>query len=400
MKRSTFLRRSLAIAMLTALGSTAAVLAPAQAQTKDPVRIALVSAQSGVWAQQGEEVIRAALFAIEEANAQGGVDGRKVEYQLADDESTPEGARRNAERLARSGYNLIIGPIASSSVLSLMPSLSRWNALLFAAQSKEDKITGESCHPYAFRPNHSNAMDKAMFTEWAKGFTETTFATLASDYIFGRGSANDFKEIVSAQGKEVKLQLWAPLNTKDFAPYIAQIKEAGVQTVWVTLVGRDAIAFLRQAREFNLEARLIGHSMMLNFMLQTAGPAMEGVAGNLSYSPDLDFPRNKAFVAAWQARFNRLPTETEGQTYNGMQVIFEGVKKAGSVKTADVSRALRGATLDTLYGPALMRAEDNQLVYPNLIGVVKNVNGEIRSTVAQVFSADITPPASPLCKMR
>jgi len=396
MKLSRLLQHGLAAATLTAFAS----LAPAQAQNKDPIRIALVSAQSGTWAQQGEETIRAATFAIEQANAQGGVDGRKVEYQLADDESTPEGARRNAERLARSGYNFIIGPIASSSVLSLMPSLSRWNALLFAPQSKEDKITGESCHPYAFRPNHSNAMDKAMFTEWAKGFSEKTFATLASDYIFGRGSANDFKEIVSSQGKEVKLQLWAPLNTKDFAPYIAQIKEAGVETVWVTLVGRDAIAFLRQAREFNLDARLIGHSMMLNFMLQAAGSAIEGVAGNLSYSPDLDFPRNKAFVAAWQEKFNRLPTETEGLTYNGMQVIFDGVVKAGSVKTADVSRALRGATLDTLYGPALMRAEDNQLVMPNIVGVVKNVNGDIRSTIAQVFNANITPPASPLCKMR
>jgi len=205
---------------------------------------------------------------------------------------------------------------------------------------------------------------------------------------------------VTGQGKEVKLQLWAPLNTKDFAPYIAQIKEAGVETVWVTLVGRDAIAFLRQAREFNLEARLIGHSMMLNFMIQGAGPAMEGVAGNLSYSPDLDFPRNKAFVAAWQEKFNRLPTETEGLTYNGMQVIFDGVKKAGSVKTADVSRALRGATLETLYGPALMRAEDNQLVMPNIVGVVKNVNGQFRSTIAQVFGADIAPPASTQCKMR
>jgi len=386
--------------MLACVATALALSFSVYAQTKDPVRIGLVSSQSGNWAQQGEETIRAALFAIEEANAKGGVDGRTVEYQLADDESTPEGARRNSERMARSGYNLLVGPILSSSVLSLMPSLSRWNALLFAPQSKEDKITGESCHPYAFRPNHSNAMDKAMFTEWAKDFKEQSFATLATDYIFGRGSANDFKDIVTSQGKEVKLQLWSPVNTKDFAPYIAQLKEANVDAVWVTLTGRDAIAFFKQAQQFNLQSRLMGHSMMLNFMIQAAGSAIEGVSGNLSWAPELDNPRNKAFVAAWQAKFNRLPTETEGLAYNGMQVIFQGVEKAGSVQPKDISKALRGATLDTLYGPALMRAEDNQLVIPNIIGVVKNENGVLRSHMQKVFDASLTPAPTGACKMK
>jgi len=307
---------------------------------------------------------------------------------------------RGAIRMARSGYNLLIGPILSSSVLSLMPSLSRWNALLFAPQSKEDKITGESCHPYAFRPTHSNAMDKAMFIEWAKNFKEKTFATLATDYVFGRSSANDFKDIVTSQGKEVKQQLWAPIGTKDFAPYIAQLKEANVDAVWLTLTGRDAIAFFKQAQEFNLKTRLLGHSMMLGYMIQASGSAIEGVSGNLSWSPDLDNPSNKAFIAAWQAKFNRLPSDTEGQVYNGMQVIFQGVQKAGSVKPADISKALRGATLDTLYGPAVMRAEDNQLVIPNIIGVVKNENGVLRAHVEKVFPADVMPAASGACKMK
>jgi len=397
MKTTWILRRHM-LAMAAAVGLTMGF--SAQAQNKEPVRIGLVTSQSGSWAQMGEETIRAAVFAIEQANAAGGVDGRTVEYQIADDESTPEGARRNSERMARSGYNLLIGPILSSSVLSLMPSLSRWNALLFAPQSKEDKITGESCHPYAFRPTHSNAMDKAMFTEWAKDFQEKTFATLATDYIFGRSSANDFKDIVTANGKEVKQQLWAPIGTKDFSPYIAQLKEANVDAVWLTLTGRDAIAFFKQAQEFNLKSRLLGHSMMLGYMIHASGNAIEGVSGNLSWSPDLDNATSKAFVAAWQAKFNRLPSDTEAQVYNGMQVIFQGVDKAGSVKPADISKALRGATLDTLYGPAVMRAQDNQLVIPNIIGVVKNEGGTLRAHIEKVFPVDVMPPAAVACKMK
>ena len=68
------IQRSLAAAALIA-----ALPMAAMAQAKDPVKVGLVSSKSGVFAQQGEEVIRAIKFAIDEANAKGGVDGRKIE---------------------------------------------------------------------------------------------------------------------------------------------------------------------------------------------------------------------------------------------------------------------------------------------------------------------------------
>ena len=64
---------------LMALALAAALPTMVMAQAKDPVKVGLVSSKSGVFAQQGEEVIRAVKFAIDEANAKGGVDGRKVE---------------------------------------------------------------------------------------------------------------------------------------------------------------------------------------------------------------------------------------------------------------------------------------------------------------------------------
>ncbi|MFM2427521.1 MAG: hypothetical protein RL707_1348, partial [Pseudomonadota bacterium] len=86
----------------------------ALAQGKEPVKVGLVSSKSGVFAEQGEEVMRAVKFAIEEANSKGGVDGRKVEVVEGDDESTPDAGRRVAEKMARDGYNLLIGAVPSS----------------------------------------------------------------------------------------------------------------------------------------------------------------------------------------------------------------------------------------------------------------------------------------------
>lgn len=379
----------------------AALPLAAQAQGKEPVKVGLVSSKSGVFAEQGEEVIRAVKFAVEEANARGGVDGRKVELAEGDDEGTPDAGRRVAEKLARDGHNLLIGAIPSSISLAIAQNLERWDAAYFVQASKSDKLTGDSCKPRSIRTNHSDAMDIAMINEWAKSIKGNNFATLAADYVWGRDSAESFKKAVESQGKKVPLALYAPMGTKDFAPYIAQLKDAKVDAIWVAEIGRDQIAFLKQAQEFKLipGTSIIGHAMISNFVINATSKILDGVPGNLGYSPELDNPRNKDFVKSFKARFNRLPTDVEGQAYNGIQVMFEGVKLSKSVKPEEVTKALRGQTLDTLYGKAQLRAADNQLLLPNYVGRVKMVDGSLRQVIEQTYPASIVPAASPLCKM-
>ena len=373
----------------------------ALAQGKEPVKVGLVSSKSGVFAEQGEEVMRAVKFAIEEANSKGGVDGRKVEVVEGDDESTPDAGRRVAEKMARDGYNLLIGAVPSSISLAIAQNLDRWDAAYFIQASKSDKLTGDTCKPRSFRTNHSDAMDIAMINEWAKKIKGNTFAVIAADYVWGRDSGESFKKAMEAQGKKVPLTLYVPMGTKDFSPYIAQLKAANVDGIWVAEVGRDAMAFVKQAGEFNLipNTPLIGHALISNFIVNATGKNLDGVPGNSGYAADLNNPRNKEFVAAWRAKFNRVPTDAEGQAYNGAQVMFDGVRLAKSVKPEDVSKALRGAELNTIYGKVTMRAADNQLMLPNYVGRVKMVDGALRPVIEDTYPASLTPPPSPLCKM-
>lgn len=373
----------------------------AQAQKKDPVMVGLVSSKSGVFAQQGEEVMRAVQFAVDEANAKGGVDGREVKIESVDDEGTPEAGRRGAEKLARDGYNLLIGAIPSSLSLAIAQNLDRWDAAYFSVISKSDKLVGDTCRPRSFHTNHTDSMDLAMVGEWAKGFKEQKYGILAADYVWGRDSGESFEKTVKAQGKTVAIALYPPVGTKDFAPYIAQLKEANVDAIWVAEVGRDAIAFVKQAQEFGLipKTKLIGHALILNFMIDATGNALEGTTGTTAYTPDIDTPLNKAYVAAWKAKFNRLPTDNEGQAYNGMLVMFDGVKKANSVKPVDIAKALHGATIDTLYGTTRLRPEDNQLLLPTYAARAKVVDGKLRPVIEQSFPPTLTPAPSSLCKM-
>lgn len=398
MVKMTMTRRTLGVVM--ALG---AILVPAaaMAQAREPIRVGLVTSQSGAFAEAGVYVVRAIQFAVDEANAKGGVDGRKVELRIADDESTPDAGRRAGEKLARDGYNLLIGPIASSISLAMVQNLDRWDALMLDIAPKSDKLTGDSCKPRYFRTNHSDAMDLAMVSEWSKSFSDKKFAIVASDYVWGRDSGESFERSVKAQGKTVVLALYTPLGTKDYSPYIAQLKAANVDAIWVAEAGRDAIAFVKQAKEFGLipATKLIGQVLITDYTVNATGQALEGTAGTLSYVPDLDNPRNKAFVAAWKAKSNTPPADYHGQAYNGIQVMFEGVKKAGSVKPADVAKAMSGATIETIYGMVKMRAEDHQLELPNFIARVKMVDGTLRPVLEQQFPPSLVPPPSPLCKM-
>lgn len=379
----------------------AAVPLTASAQAKEPVKVGLVSSKTGVWAEMGEEVIRGVRFAIDEANAKGGVDGRKIEVAEGDDEGNPDAGRRAAEKLAREGYKFIIGPIGSAVSLAIVQNLDRWDALYFATISKTDKLTGDTCKKRSFRTVQSDAMDMAMINNWAKNIKGNTFAVIAADYAWGHDSATSFRKAMEAQGKKVPLTLFVPLGTKDYSPYISQLKEAKVDAIWSAVPARDGINLLKQATSFNLipNTPILGHAMLSNFIVNATGKAQDGMLGTLGYAPDFDTPRNKDFVAAFQAKHKRAPTDTEGLAYHGATVMLDGVRLAKSNKPTDVANALGGAKLDTIFGPLTVRAEDHQVMVPNFVGRVKNFNGELRPVVEQVFTPAIIPAPSPLCKM-
>jgi branched-chain amino acid transport system substrate-binding protein len=170
--------------------------------------------------------------------------------------------------------------------------------------------------------------------------------------------------------------------------------------VWVADVS-GAIAFTKQAAEFGLipKTPIIGHALLSNFVVNATGQSLSNVPGNVGYTPDIDTPQSKAFSAAFKAKHNRLPSDTEGQAYNGAMVLFQGVTLAKSVQPEAVTKALRGVEVDTLYGKAMVRAADNQLVIPNYVARVKMADGVLRPVIEQSYPASITPAASPLCKI-
>jgi branched-chain amino acid transport system substrate-binding protein len=167
------------------------------------------------------------------------------------------------------------------------------------------------------------------------------------------------------------------------------------------LAGRDAINFAQQAKQFGLTDSIVvsGVSFTTDGTVKTLGDAAKGIYGIINYSSTLDTPANQKFVKAWVAKYGTPPTNFEGETYLGMQVIFQAVVAAKSVKPDDVAKAISGREFDTIMGKLKVRAEDRQLLKPNYFGVVEPVNGVLRPVIKTTVSAeDVAPKVT--CKAK
>jgi branched-chain amino acid transport system substrate-binding protein len=381
---------------------TACMLCAAATQAQEALRIGVPTAQSGPYASLGNEVKRAVDFAINEVNAKGGIGGRKVEAKFLDTEAKPDVARKQAERLALEGYRILTGVIASGEALAIGPMLERWDALYVSTINKSDKLTGDSCVPRMFRVNRQDAQDAAAVKPWLGTRKESKWAIIAADMAWGRDSGKSFSEAAKANGKTLVAEHYSAFGTNDYAPFINQIKSSGAEGLWVALAGRDAINFATQAKQFGLLDSIFtaGVSFVTDGNVKTLGDAAKGIWGIINYSATLDTPDNKRFVADWKKAYSGdSPTNFEGETYLGMQVIFQAVERAKSSKPVDVAKALRGGSFDTILGKMTIRAADHQLVAPNYFGYVGMQDGVLRPIITSAIGVADMPAPTGTCKM-
>ncbi len=104
------------------------------------IRIGVPTAITGTWAALGAQVIRTCRLWAKDVNAKGGIDGRQVEFVFEDTQGTPANCIRKAEEMVQKGrINILLGLMASSEALAVLPKLAEWNALFISS------INGAGC---------------------------------------------------------------------------------------------------------------------------------------------------------------------------------------------------------------------------------------------------------------
>lgn len=196
---------------LAALLAAPALSGVSRAQGQ-PLKLGVPTAMTGTWAALGAQVVRSCRLWAKTVNAEGGLLGRPVEFLFEDTQGVPANCLRKAQEMVeRDRVNILLGLMASSEALAVMPKLADWNALFISSVNGAGSITAEAWVPNAFRANTSGPMGARALALWLRNSPQTNFFSLSLDYAWGRSSVETFEGLLTGIGKRSIGSVFAPL---------------------------------------------------------------------------------------------------------------------------------------------------------------------------------------------
>ncbi|KQZ75665.1 MULTISPECIES: ABC transporter substrate-binding protein [unclassified Nocardioides] len=392
-------RQLIAAAATLALATTAACGAASTnsgSDGGDTIKIALIPPTSGALAQFGTDAVNAWKTAARLANDNGGIDGKKVELIIKGTDADPATTLREAREAAtKDGAQFIGAVMTSPEHAALNAQLEGLNVLSFNGLGKDDALVGEQCSKNAFHVVQTSSMDITGLASSISELAGDKWAIMAVDYATGHSAAKKFKAAAEAEGKEVVLEQFAPLNTTDFGSYITKIKDSGADAVFAVEYGADGVAFVQQADQFNLDKQLktvLGFNMVSEPLFKTLGNSIAGYYNNVGYDVDGDNALNKEFVAAYTEDHGSAPYYVPADNFLSAETLFAGIEKAGSTDPAKVADALQDLSFDSIVGNVTLRGADNSLMRDSYLGEVVKAGNGLKFKILTNSSPDVTTP--------
>lgn len=405
-------RKVATTAVVLALGITLAACGSASNNNSDsgsagddsPIKVALIPPSSGALAQFGTDAANAWKLAAKQVNANGGIDGHKVEIIEKETDADPATTIRVAkEAVSQDGAQFFGAIMTSPEHAALNAQLAGLGALDFNGLGKDDALIGEQCVPNAFHVVQSTGMDINALASSIGEMDGDKWAIMAVDYATGHTAADKFTAAAEAAGKEVVSTQFAPLNTTDFGSYITKIKDSGADAVFAVEYGADGVAFVKQATQFNLPAQVktvLGFNMVSEPLFPVLGDGIAGFYNNVGYDPSEDNELNKKFIEDYTAEYGTAPYYVPADNYLSAETLFAGIDKAGSTDPAKVAEALNDLTFDSIVGSVTMRGADHQLLRPSYLGQVEGSGTDLAFNIITAAQPDeTTPEPDPACKM-
>ena len=349
------------ITLAVALGFGAS-LALAQS---GPIKIGVVTPLSGTYTPIGEQVKMGLDLAAKEINAAGGINGRKVDLIYEDEEANPAVATQKAEKLFQvEKVDFLTGTVNSGSTLAVGQLAERNNKLIATTVSFADSITGDKCSPNVFRVNARAGMQSAALAAWVdKEIPKANIFFIGPDYEMGRSTVSAFKKASTEKGAKDAGEVFAPLDNKDYSPYFGQVRAAKPNVIYTSVAGNDTVRLFTQMDEYgvNKGVTVVGASGTVTSQNMGAiGKSANGFVTGVGYSPKLDNPANKKFVADFQKSYNKLPDLYGADSYGLLYFYKAAVEKAKSTETDKVRTAMNDLSWQTPQGTKKMRAGDHQ----------------------------------------
>ena len=310
------------VALLTAAAGTAATAA-------EDLKVGTVLSFSQVMGIYGNAIMDGFRLAVEQAGGQ--VAGRKIVVIAEDDKNDPKVALQLVRRLTKDEkVDFLVGPVGSHIAQAIREDAHRSKTFLLIANAGNDELTRELCSPYVVRMSFSNWQWNHPLGEYAAEHLGKRAALVASNFVAGKQMGAAFRAGFEAKGGKVVEEVWPAMGTADFSNALTGLRriEDQLDVVWSFIPGSGTVNYVNQYAQAKLKPANIGpQSNADDYFFGAMQDNALGVIGSGHYVVSMDTPRNKAFVAAFQKRYNRLPAPVDMQGYDSANMIIEATRK-------------------------------------------------------------------------
>jgi len=226
------------------------------AQTPEPLKIGFLTVLTGPLAAGGQQQQEGAGLFLNERN--GMIAGRKVELITQDTGGNPALAKTKTQELVeRYNVPIMIGPLATNEAIAMDSYIRETKVPLITTTSaatvdlKSHAVNPWVLHAFGTAPQVTYPLGD--YAAKTLGFKK--IAIVAEDFTYGHEGAGGFHLAFEAAGGKIVQKLWPPLNTPEYAPYLAQIKP-DVDAIYMGFAGSNPVRFLKQFNDFGLKGKI------------------------------------------------------------------------------------------------------------------------------------------------
>ena len=354
----------------------------AHAATEVPVGSLLD--KTGVITNYGRPNIAATEYFINEINAKGGILGRKVELEVADDGSGAAGAQKAFDSLIfQKKVNVLISMETSAARNAGLPIVSRGKVPFIYTSFYE----GRSCNPYLYVNAWVPDQQVAPIVDYFMKQKAKTFFLVGSDYAFGRGMLDFTKKYIQSKGGKVVGEEYLPMDGTDWTAVISKLKAAKPDAlITSTAGGAPNVTLTKQLRAAGVTIPY-GNLAVDEGTAKAMGGDAEGIFISGSYLTNIDSPKNKEFLAAMQKKFGndlKTPNDLSVPQYEGVYAYKAAVEKAGSTDADKVIKALAEVAVEGPRGTIKMNKQRHAPLTMYLGQVQKDGSVKILETFKDV----------------
>ena len=362
------------------------------AGAQDVVKIGIPVGLSGANSVVAPSVVQSAQLAVDEINAKGGILGKQVVLEVADDGSGAAGAQKAFDALLfQKKVDVIITMETSAARNAGLPIVSRAKKPFIYTSFYE----GRSCNPYLYVNAWVPDQQVAPIVDYfMKKYSAKTFFLIGSDYAFGRGMLDFTRKYIQEKGGKVLGEEYLPMDGSDWTAIIGKLKAAKPDAlITSTAGGAPNVTLTKQLRAAGVNIPY-GNLAVDEGTAKSMGADADGIYISASYFTNIDAPKNKEFLAAMQKKFGadlKTPNDLSVPEYEGVYAYKLAVEKAGTTDPAKVIPALAQVSFDGPRGAIHMNKQRHAPLTMYLGQVQKDGSVKVLETFKDVDPGDQCP---------